>query len=313
MKPIIFCLAMVSLTFATQCLAQTGATQANNPPETTQSLAQRLLREARGPHHRTLTPEDQAHDKAIFTRFREINRAGEEALRGGDFVAAEGHYRESIKVFEWPYSYFGLGEALAGQGRIAEAVEAYRGGIYERADDGTSYAALSPDDKPSPEIGGSKMCIFPGAGSEVWMKYVLLLNQTGQGAEALTIYRQAVPAVPDVNAEKDNIQAFLDIGSSSPAALQAAAHVALGLCATFSGAGSEKAIIEFDKGRRLQPDSALTNYYYGFGWQRLNAAERAKVGSVQQARAALQKAILLGKGDLKRAARKVLKDLNKSA
>lgn len=313
MKPIIFCLALASLTFAIPCLAQTGAAQANNPPETLQSLAQRLLREATGPHHRTLTPEEQAYDKAVFTRFREMDHAGAEALSGRDFVAAEGYYRESIKVFDWPYSYFGLGEALAGQGRIAEAVEAYRGGIYERAGNGTPYVALPSDDKPSPEPGGPKLCIFPGAGAEVWMKYVLLLNQTGQGAEALTIYRQAVPAVPDVNTEKNNIQAFLDVGSSSPIALEAAAHIALGLCATFSGSGSEKAMSEFDKGRRLQPDSALTNYYYGFGWQRLNAAERAKVGSVQQARAALQKAILLGKGDLKRAARKVLKDLNKSA
>lgn len=311
MKLIVSCLVLISLDLALPCKAQTGTVQGGISPQMLQAL--RLLQRGSGPRHPTLTPEEQARSAAILARFNDVEHAGAEALRARNFVAAEGYYRESMKVSASPYSYFGLGAALAGQGRIAEAVEAYRGGIYQRADDGTPYALLASDDRPSPEPGGPKLCIFPGAGAEVWMKYVLLLNQTGQGAEALTIYRQAVPSIPDVSAEKNNIQAFLDIGSASPTALQAAAHVALGLCATFDGTGYDKAMREFDQGRRLQPDSALTNYYYGYGWQRLDSEKRAKIGSIQQAKASLQKAILLGKGDFTKAAQKVLRDLNKPA
>lgn len=64
---------------------------------------------------------------------------------------------------------------------------------------------------------------------------------------------------------------------------------------------------EYTKALQLAPDNALTNYFYGVGWQRLSPAERAKFGTAQQAKAALQKAVKVGDASVKTAARKALK------
>lgn len=62
----------------------------------------------------------------------------------------------------------------------------------------------------------------------------------------------------------------------------------------------------YQRALQLAPDSALTNYYYGQGWQKLSPAERIQFGTAQQAKAALQKAIKIGKGAVKKAAQKPL-------
>ena len=103
-----------------------------------------------------------------------------------------------------------------------------------------------------------------------------------------------------------------------PTALATAIHITRGLVynATPDWAGdsqNKEAAAEYGKALQLAPASPLTNYYYGVGWQKLSPAERAKSGSMQQAKASLQKAILLGKTNVKKAAEKVLKDLNKPA
>jgi hypothetical protein len=117
-----------------------------------------------------------------------------------------------------------------------------------------------------------------------------------------------LPLVPDIDAK--TIIRFPDAGILSPAALQASAHIALGLCATFGsysfGTNHAIAMSEFDKACHLQPDAPLTNYYYGYGWQNLAPNDRVKLINEQQAKAALQKAVRLGKGAVKEAAQKAL-------
>jgi len=142
---------------------------------------------------------------------------------------------------------------------------------------------------------------------ESWMKYALLLSQTNQQAEAIRIYQKALLVVPDIT--ERTITRFPDATTLAPREFQASVHIALGLCASF-GVGSDKAMAEFAKARQLEPASSLTNYYYGYGWQRLAPAVRAKYGTPQQAKAALQKAVKLGKGDVKLAAAKALKSFS---
>jgi len=103
-----------------------------------------------------------------------------------------------------------------------------------------------------------------------------------------------------------------------PVALAAAAHIALGLdanwrCDALGELEHDRAFSEYTKALQLEPNWDVANYYYGYGWQWLASKCRARLGSVQQAKAALQKAILLGKADVKKAARKALKDLKKPA
>ncbi len=69
---------------------------------------------------------------------------------------------------------------------------------------------------------------------------------------------------------------------------------------------NSRAFTEYGKALALEPDWALTNFYYGYGWQRLFPADKAQLGSVRQAKAALLKATRLGKGDVKKAAEKAL-------
>lgn len=287
MKPIMIFFALAVVASALPCTAQNAVTV---------------------PHYRhgfPIPPEATAR----LALFNEMERAGAKALQDGDFLAAEADYRKAIEASPWAPGYYGLGEALVGQGRITEAIEAYRAGLY-----GPPYTVRVLKDLPLHGLINPNVRDCPGgAATEDWMEYALLLSQTGQSAEAAIVYKKALPNVPDVNAR--TIGRFADPDTLSPAAFQASVHIALGLCASFGmdtfDTNHAKAMIEFDKARQLQPDSALTNYY-GYGWQNLSPKDRAKLNDAQQAKAALQKAVTLDKGEVKQAAEKALQVAMKS-
>lgn len=298
MRPINLCIVLTSLVAAPPCAAQTGAILGNTAPEITQMPAQRLLA-AGGSGHKDRTPQQRAYSAGVLAQFNDTERAGAEALRVGDFVAAEGDFRESLTTSPRRYSYFGLGAALAGQGRTAEAIEAYRAGIYKPhiidvQNDISMHGQFSPNVRDC-----------PGAtDAEAWMKYALLLSQTGQGEEAVAIYKGALPRVPDAGAL--GLDASLASGTLTPVEFQAGTHMALGLCATFGGTDTQ-AMGEFGEALRLRPDSPLTNYYYGYGWRHLALKGRARATLAPQAKAAFQKAASLGEGDVKKNAEEALK------
>ncbi len=307
MKPAILLLALTIT--ASPCVAQTntaqtGTAQASPTPSTPSPQALRaaldyFFRASHDIHRSSLTPEQKAHSAAVLAKINELEHAGAKALRDGDYTAAEAAFRESLDTCPSPSTYYELAEALTGQGRGAEAIAAYRGGIY-----GPPFTTPIQNDIPLHGQFNPDIRVCPGGGAEVaWMKYALLLSQTGQGAEAAVIYRKAVIRVP----ESDRPGMSLALPPGTPAAdLQAAAHVALGLCATFSGSQYDKAMGEFDAARRLCPDSPLTNYYYGYGWQNLGAKARLKVADAQQVKAAFQQAAAYGTDPVKKAAGEAL-------
>ena len=223
---------------------------------------------------------------------------GVAALQAKDYVTAEGDFRSSLTDAPFGQShlgpggeaYFGLAEALTGQGRIAEALQ--------------TYATLfNPD--PHESFGGSYF-------TRVGLRYALLLNQTGQWAEALKRYQDALPNVPTGGGDNlPMINVAFAPNVPQPTALAAAVNMALGVSDSFTpGAVTEfedvRAFQEYSQALQLEPNWSLTNFYYGFGWQRLGPADKAKLGSVQQAKAALLKAVRTGKGDVKKAAKKAL-------
>ena len=83
------------------------------------------------------------------------------------------------------------------------------------------------------------------------------------------------------------------------------AHVVLGIKYSVNGQ-SGKAFEDISKGVALSPVSSFANFHYGYSWQHLPAADKAKFGTEQQAKAALLKAVRIGKGDVKKAAQKAL-------
>ena len=212
-----------------------------------------------------------------------LNDAGEKALRAGHYEEAETDYRtiQSIDALD-AGAYQGLGEALAGQGRVREALQAYQTLIYK---DPFKWSSIAQEVRTQ-------------------MYYAALLGQTGHWVEAVSIYEKALPNVPKFG-DTPLAEAHFNPRLPMPTQLWTMAHIASGL--QWQGSGENKAaFIEFSKAISLDSDSAFANYYFGYGWQRLDPKDKANFGNAQQAKAALEKAVKLGKPDVKEAAQKAL-------
>lgn len=209
---------------------------------------------------------------------------GEELLQGGDAHSAEESFRAALALENSNATADpGLAEALTAQGKQAEALQVYRALVYQYPRSLSSAAQ---------EEG-------------TLLRIALLLNQTGQWQEAVIVYQKALPHIPDNKMALFNVP--LDLRSPRPAVLNALIHAALGLDANWSANfhgefDHAKAFQEYSKALQLQPDSPLTNYFYGYGWQRLDPKEQARLEKItpgQQAavKAAIAKAAKLGMGE----------------
>lgn len=315
MKPMTLAFALAAMASAMPCTAQPGPAQSGGPlvrfvpgntsPQEMQATLNSLFRAARTMHHAGLMPQETAKIAAIRSRLDEMQRSGADALRSGDFIGAEATFRILVEEDSLtPESHYGLGDALAGQGRAADAIASYRVAIYMPLN---ADKSLSDIPLMEPSRGRLRGCQNQTT-AVCWMKCALLLSQTGQGAEAIAIYNQALPRVPDWN--QPGMSLALTSDTPAPETFQAAAHIALGLCATFSGdpigGAHEKAMSEFDAARRLQPSLPLTNYYYGYGWEHLDLKSAARQAYAAQAKAAFQQAAALGEGTVKKEAEQAL-------
>lgn len=236
--------------------------------------------------HRSIqpTPEEQA---ALRNSYSEA-RTASASLHAGHYAQAEAEARQSLSFR--PNCGLGdqmLAEALDAQGKEQEALRVYQSVVehYDR----------------------NPRNVLP---------YALLLLKSGQWARAAAAYNASLPLLASGEVMRANSHFSPD--TPEPAALAVAIHIAKGLTYgsgdDWAGEGQHKEMMaEFGKALQLAPDSDLANYHYGYGWRNLDPKERAKMGSVQQAKAALQKAILSGRVDVKKAAEKTLEDLNKPA
>ena len=311
MKHLLLFLALAAMTSTVSCTAQAGQAQTGADkgrfgpgapsPEQTQALVTYLFKHTISGHG-SQTPQERAKMEAIRTRLNEIEHTASEALHNGDFLTAEAAYRNLIEADPFSRdSHYGLGDALAGQGRVADAIAAYRVDMYMPLNADESLNGIPVTKSSRGKMIGCKNQTVATS----WMRCALLLSQSGQGAEAVVIYNQALSRVPGLSEPGLNLS--LDSNTPAPETLQAAAHVALGLCITFdSNPDHEGAMGEFDAARRLRPDSPLANYYYGYGWQHLDPKGKARRASAGQAQAAFQQAAAYGGGEVKKAAEQAL-------
>ena len=203
-------------------------------------------------------------------------------LHAGHYALAETEVRKAI--FIDPFSGVGqevLAAVLDAQGKDREALQAYQT-VVEHFD--SQARNLIP--------------------------YALLLLKSGQWAQAVTAYNRA--AIPYIGqGELEVASSYFSADVREPTALAVAIHIERGQlysegCGWVNTPQNSEAVAEYAKALQLAPNSALTNYYYGLAWQKLTPAERVKFGSATQARTALQKAVKLGRGRLKRAAQEAL-------
>jgi len=308
MKVTIFPLMLLPFCLSMPAIAQTGTVQqqASTNSEAVQAQMRQLLAAA-GSNHPILTPQQKADQDAIQKRVNQLNALGSDALHAGNFVSAEQFFQESVNTRNNPWVCYRLAQSLIGQGRTADAIQVYRSVIYQRQQNDGVQTTVAVSQNPTEMKSGMYLreCGTWGE-TEDWMRYALLLSQTGQQKEATTIYLKALPRTPMLD---DQVRKTLsDTDHLSLPAFQAATHIATGLCVSQS-TGDDAAMSEFIKAQQLQPDSPLTNYYYGSGWQKLSLADRAKTGSPDKARAALEKAAKLGTGDVQTQAKAELEQL----
>ncbi len=199
-------------------------------------------------------------------------------LHLGNYAQAEAEARASISVdpLNSGMSQEVLAAALERQGKDQEALQQYQ-------------TVVEHYDKQARNL----------------LPYADLLLKSGQWAQAVAVYNQVLPHLPDVGPHPENpivhdgdqirANSHFSPDVPEPAALAVALHIARGMVYNttpgWAGTGQDtEAMAEYGKALQLAPENALTNYYYGIGWQHLSPAERVKFGTAQQAKAALQKA-----------------------
>ncbi len=220
--------------------------------------------------------------KARFIRIARLDEAAILAQKAGDYAEAEDYVRQSIAIGQDAgVAQEVLASALNAQGKTQEALQAYkviadRGGVFPRN----------------------------------MVPYARLLLESGQWASAVAAYNKMLIYFSADDLVKANSYFSPDI--PQPKELAIMLHIEQGLtdiggASWGSGPQPEKAMTEFAQALRLAPDSALANYYYGFGWQHLDRKSPTREAYAQKAKAALQKAAAIGTGEVQKSAQEALR------
>lgn len=231
----------------------------------------------------TGTPEQIAAAKTRQEQCSALNQTGFTALHEGRYSEAEADARQALAISHNTDLLAPelLAASLDAQGKNSEALAAYQ----TLADRGSDH----PRD------------LLP---------YALLLLKNGQWAKAVAAYNKTLPYIgfSDLLRKNSNFTA----ADYEPTALAAAIHIGLGMTYISSDdwAGNsrkEKGLAHLQQALALQSNSPLTNYYYGYGWRRLDRDSALKAATARQAKAALQKAMKLDNGDIKAASAETLR------
>ena len=201
---------------------------------------------------------------------------------------AQQEYQQALDLWpENPDALYGLAQCSQIAGDQAKAVVCYRKAVYSD----------NPADKGFGETHTNRL-----------MEFVLLLNKTGQVAEALFVYNHAAAALDyeggDVQHGKQNLKVLLpevvvdrtlgDQVQYTPEHLQALADTALAHEETSFGRDKE-ALAHTQEAVKLFPDSAVTHYYLGETLRGINDSG---------AKAAFEKAVQLSDNPATQAAAK---------
>ncbi len=263
-----------TLSAVSSILLCTGSAFGQANPSSPQPIRRRII---------TGTPEQQAAAKARQEQCSALNRAGFTALHEGRNSEAEANARQSLAISHNTDLLAPelLAASLDAQGKNNEALAAYQ----ILADQGSVH----PRD------------LLP---------YALLLLKNGQWAEAVAAYNKTLPyiAFSDLLEKNSNFT----VADHEPAALAAAIHIGIGMTyissAGWSGTSRKDAgLAHLQQALALEPDAPLTNYYYGYGWRKLDRDSPMRAAAAMRAKAAMQKAATSENDDIKKAATEAIK------
>ena len=215
-----------------------------------------------------------------------LQQTAEQALNAGNYADAEAEARDALSIDRQALlAPRILAEALDAQGKSQEALKQYQ--------------------------------MIADAGTEApreLLPYALLLLNAGQWKQAVAAYDKAILHLPASFIAPQNAAGLkFNANDEQQTALTVAIYLGEGIDENSLGERRVKAYRDYEKALKLEPDSLLTNYYYGYGWQQLSPAERAKLaakpGQREAVKAALEKAAALGTGDVQTQAKAELKQL----
>lgn len=187
-------------------------------------------------------------------------KSGDEAAKTGDWLVAENDYRQALDVspahgLGCRLALYGLIACCRATGDTARGLEYSRQAIYHH---GSAAEGFFEND------------------AEKLMPFVLLLNKTGQSAEAMSVYNRAAYLLDYEDSEnhggKPTLKVLLPEVAMEPTSaeqvpytperLQALADTALAHEEMGFGSNAE-AITHMKEAAKLYPDSAAIQYYLG--------------------------------------------------
>jgi len=245
-----------------------------------------------GDYNVPLTPKQQAASEQAG----QLSLDAATDLHAQNYIRAEAEARAALAINDDGRAEEVLAAALEKQGKDQEALRQYQTAVEHY------------DNQP-----------------RNLLPYAQLLLKSGQWAQAVSVYNEALPHLPDVGLhletpivhDGDLIRANNHFSPDVPklGALATALHITRGMIYATSpgwaGTGQDtEAMTEYAKALQTAPGNAMANYYYGVGWHKLSPAERVKFGTAQQAKAALQRAAQSDDPSIKKMAAETLKKSN---
>ncbi len=212
---------------------------------------------------------------------------------------------KEISSIHIPYDQ--LGDALEANGETEKAIWMYRQWVYrdrgrDWVEDGKSLTEMVK------QATGNNWTSSRGIAPDVLMRYALLLSKTGRYAEACQVYEWGlIPFQSGIQEEQEERDFALNMTAETfnKPRFEAMALTLYGrsnigtVIDGFLCGQDEEAILAYQKALRLRPNYAITHYYLGLSLER--------TGKKAEAKAAYQKAVELGTGELVRRAKSELR------
>ena len=218
-----------------------------------------------------------------MTMAAQLSRTAAASMHAGRYAQAEVQARQALSIdHDAGVANEVLAAALDAQGKEQEALQSYQDVV-------THY-----DSQP-----------------RVLLPYALLLLKSGHWEQAATAYNKAMSQFDERDLLRKNSHFSPTV--PDPAGLTVAIHLARGLtygsCNWAGEAQDEEGMNEDQKARDLAPDSAVTNYYCGYGWKRLDPKSPLKSATAVTAKVALQRAALSTDDEVNKAATEALEGI----